>query len=295
MEHNAKTRTSVTSSSKKRPSKKRGGTLIIIGGHEDHNGERVILKEVAKHVKGGRLVLATIASHNPDGYLKKYQASFAELGIPDVEELYIKNRVEAAHPDKIAALDDVNAIFFSGGDQLRITSQIGETPLYERVREIYDNGGVIAGTSAGASMMSETMLVRGRGKTSSRAGDLRITAGLGFMNDVIIDQHFAERGRIGRLIGAVSQNPRVLGIGLDEDTAIVVEGDRFDVIGSGAVYIVDGSSITHSNAAEAEPESPLSIYDLRLHVLSAGNAFDLKARRPLDIPLNSKQSFAKKN
>ena len=270
---------------------KKSGTLIIIGGHEDHNGERVILKEVARRIEGGRLVLATIASHNPDGYLKKYQASFGDLGIPDVKELYIKDRIEAAHRDKISALDDVNAIFFSGGDQLRITSQIGDTPLFERVREIYDNGGVIAGTSAGASMMSETMLVRGRGKTSSRAGDLRMAAGLGFMRNVIIDQHFAERGRIGRLIGAVSQNPRVLGIGLDEDTAIVVEGDCFDVIGSGAVYIVDGSSVTHSNAAEAEVEAPLSIYDLRLHVLSSGDAFDFKARRPIGVPMTMEEQF----
>jgi len=169
------------------------GTLIIIGGHEDHKEERVILKEVASRIKGGKLVLATIASHNPEGYLAKYQKSFAELGVKQVTELYIKDRIEAAHEDKLNALKGVNAVFFSGGDQLRITSQIGDTPIYQRVKEIYEQGGVIAGTSAGASMMSETMLVRGRGKKSYRVGDLHMAAGLGFMRNVIIDQHFADR------------------------------------------------------------------------------------------------------
>jgi len=279
-------------STAKKPEKSKRGTLIIIGGHEDHKEERVILNEVARRIKGGKLVLATIASHSPKGYFEKYQKSFADLGIHTVTELYIRDRIEAAHADKLQALDDVNAVFFSGGDQLRITSQIGDTPIYERVREIYDQGGVIAGTSAGASMMSETMLVRGRGKKSFRVGDLHMAAGLGFIRNVIIDQHFAERGRIGRLIGAVSQNPRVLGIGIDEDTAIVVTGTRFEVIGSGAVYVVDGATVTHSNTAEANPDAPLSIYDLRLHVLSSGDAFDLKTRRPEDVPKSMEQEMA---
>jgi cyanophycinase len=256
------------------------GTLIIIGGHEDHDGDREILREVAKHVANGRLVLATIASHEPDGYLEKYQASFADLGVTEVTELYVAERAEGASPEKLAALDGVEAIFFSGGDQLRITSQIGDTPIEKRVHEIFRNGGLIAGTSAGASMMADTMLVKGQSAASFRIGEVRMAPGLGLLPNVIIDQHFAERGRIGRLIGAVSQNPRVLGIGIDEDTAIVVQGHRFRVIGSGAVYLVDASGVTHSNIADAETDAPLSIYDLKLHVLSGGDAFDLVARRP---------------
>ncbi len=256
------------------------GTLIIIGGHEDHEGDRVILKEVASHIRDGKLLLATVASHEPDGYLERYRASFAELGVSDVTELYIDDRSEALLADKASALDNVHALFFSGGDQLRITSQIGDTPIFDRVHEIFRSGGVIAGTSAGASAMSGTMLVRGKNATSFRIGDLHLAPGLGLLPDVIIDQHFAERGRIGRLIGAVSQNPRVLGIGIDEDTAIVVQGRKFKVIGSGAVYLVDGAGVTHSNVAEAEPDAALSIYDLKLHVLSAGDRFDLDTRRP---------------
>jgi cyanophycinase len=270
----------MTERSGKRAAAKRTGTLIIIGGHEDHEGDRVILKEVARLVENGRLVLATIASHNPEGYLERYRTSFSELGIHTVTELYIEDRAEAAHEEKLKALDGTNAVFFSGGDQLRITSQIGGTPIYDRVREIFDAGGVIAGTSAGASAMSETMLVKGPNASSYRIGDVRMAPGLGLLPNVIVDQHFAERGRIGRLLGAVSQNPRELGIGIDEDTAIVVTGDQFRVVGSGAVYLVDASAVSYSDVAEGRNSATPSIYDLKLHVLSDGERFDLSTRRP---------------
>jgi cyanophycinase len=148
------------------------------------------------------------------------------------------------------------------------------------IRDIHRRGGVIAGTSAGASAMSETMLVRGSSAESHRIGNLNMAPGLGLIPHVIIDQHFAERGRIGRLLGAVAQNPRVLGIGIDEDTAIIVEEGAFRVLGVGAVYIVDGEDVTHSNVAEARREEALSMFGVRLHVLAAGDLFDLQTRRP---------------
>jgi cyanophycinase len=260
------------------------GTLVIIGGHEDREGERVILREVARRLNGGRLVVATVASHEPEGYFDIYKRAFADLGVTEIDELYVHERAETLDGEMARALDGVAGVFFTGGDQLRISSQIGDTPIERRVREIHERGGVLAGTSAGASVMSETMLVKGSSGESYRVGDLHMAPGLGFVLDVIIDQHFAERGRIGRLLGAVAQNPRVLGIGIDEDTAIVVRGTRFRVIGSGAVYVVDGEGVTHSNIAEAEPERVLSMYDVRLHVLSAGDAFDLATRRPTGRP-----------
>ena len=256
------------------------GALIVIGGHEDKEGEREILRAVAERLNGGQLVLATVASHQPEGYFETYQKAFAGLGVTDLIELYVHERGETLDPGAMSHLEQAAGVFFTGGDQLRISSQIGDTPIERRVREIYARGGVVAGTSAGASVMSETMLVRGSSQESHRIGDLHMAPGLGLMRDVIIDQHFAERGRIGRLLGAVAQNPRVLGVGIDEDTAIVVDGDQFTVLGVGAVYIVDGTGVTHSNIAEAQPERTLSMHDVRVHVLSRGDRFNLAERRP---------------
>jgi cyanophycinase len=261
-------------------SKRSKGPLIIIGGGEDREGDRVILREVARHLNGGKLVLATVASHQPEGYFEVYQKAFADLGIQDLVELYVEDRAETLDPEKLCLLDGAAGVFFSGGDQLRISSQVGDTPIEQRVREIHERGGVIAGTSAGASMMSETMLVKGTSGESHKIGDLHMAPGLGLVRDVIIDQHFAERGRFGRLFGAVAHNPRELGIGIDEDTALVLQDSRFEVIGSGCVYVVDGAGVTHSNIAEARPERALSMYDVRLHVLSSGDSFNLAKRRP---------------
>jgi cyanophycinase len=258
------------------------GCLIIIGGHEDRDpaGERAILREVARHVRGGKLVLATVASHQPEGYFDEYQKAFADLDVGELVELYVEERAEAHDREKLSVLDDAAGVFFSGGDQLRITSQIGDTGIEAKVRRLYERGGVVAGTSAGASVMSETMLIKGTSRETHRIGDLHMAPGMGLIRDVIIDQHFAERGRFGRLIGAVAHNPRVLGLGLDEDTAAVVEGDTFRVIGSGAVYVVDGADITYCNVAEARQECALSMHDVRVHVLSDDDTFDLRTRRP---------------
>ena len=262
---------------------RRRGCLIIIGGHEDRDpkGDRTILREVARHVRGGKLVLATVASHRPEGYFEDYDAAFADLDVGELVELYVEDRNEAGDREKLSVLDDAAAIFFSGGDQLRITSQIGDTGIEAKVRALYERGGLIAGTSAGASVMSDTMLVKGTSSESHRIGDLHMAPGLGLIRDVIIDQHFAERGRFGRLIGAVAHNPRVLGLGIDEDTAAMVEGDEFTVVGSGAVYVVDGTNVSHSNVAEARPDRVLSMHHVTVHVLAAGDRFDLRARKPI--------------
>ena len=259
------------------------GTLIIIGGHEDRDpaSDRVILREVARRVKGGKLVLATVASHEPKGYYEDYAKAFADLGIGELVELYVEERSETHDGSKLRVLDDAAGIFFSGGDQLRITSQIGDTEIEKAIRGVYERGGLIAGTSAGASVMSDTMLVKGTSSETHRIGDLHMAPGLNLIKNVIIDQHFAERGRFGRLLGAVAHNPRVLGLGIDEDTAAIVEDDRLAVIGSGAVYVVDGQDVSHSNVAEARPDRVLSMHDLRVHVLARGDGFDLRRRRPV--------------
>ncbi|MCE3289721.1 MAG: cyanophycinase [Caulobacter sp.] len=260
------------------------GPLIIIGGHEDKEKDRKILKAIARRLNGGKLVVATLASHEPEGYFESYQKGFDGLGVGELAELYIDDRAEAHDRRKIAVLDNAAGVFFSGGDQLRISSQIGDTPLEARIREIWQAGGVLAGTSAGASVMSDTMMVRGASDESHRLGDLRMAPGLGLVRDVIIDQHFAERGRIGRLLGAVAQSPRVLGVGIDEDTAIVLEGADFEVLGSGAVYVVDAEGVSASNVAEGRANCALSMFDVRVHVLADGDRLNLETRRPHGQP-----------
>jgi cyanophycinase len=259
-----------------------GGTLVIIGGHEDRDpkGDREILREVARRIDGGKLVIATIASHEPEGYFEEYREAFADLGVGELVQLYVEERSSTRERQKLDILDDAAGVFFSGGDQLRITSQIGDTDIEVHLKRLFERGGLIAGTSAGASAMSETMLVQGSSAETHRIGDLHMAPGLGFIPDAIIDQHFAERGRFGRLLGAVASNPRLLGIGIDEDTAAVVEGDLLTVVGSGAVYIVDGQHVSHSNIAEARPERVLSMHGVRVHVLAKGDRFELETRTP---------------
>jgi cyanophycinase len=273
------------------PDSKKTGTLIIIGGHEDMEGDRAILKEVVRLTPNGRIVLATIASEEPENYYEEYKKVFDQLGIKDLVHLYIADRGESADEEKLKQLEGAATIFFSGGDQLRISSQIGDTPFETRIQEVFRSGGVIAGTSAGASVMGETMLIRGPNSESHRIGELHLAPGLQLLRNVIIDQHFAERGRIGRLLGAVAVNPRVLGIGIDEDTAIIVQGKEFKVLGKGAVYVIDGSSVTRSNVAEAVEKQVLSLCDVRLHVLSNGDIFDLETRRPEACSLEKSQKL----
>ena len=258
-------------------------TLIIIGGKEDRSNNKVILGEVARRVGSGKLVVSTVAiPSNPDSLFEEYEKAFRNLGVKHLYKLEINDREEATRDSKLRILDDATGVFFTGGDQMKITSQVGDTLVFRRIQEIYEEGGVIAGTSAGAAVMSETMLVEGGDENSHVIGEsVRMAPGLGLIRDVIIDQHFMERGRFGRLMGAVAQNPKNLGIGIDEQTAIVVErGNGFYVLGSGAVYVIDGSEVSYSNIAEEDLKKTLSIHDVRMHVLSQGDRFDLITRRP---------------
>ena len=274
---------------KKRPAKveAKQGTLIIIGGGERKDDERTVLQEVARRAGGGKLVVATIATAEPKETWEDYREIFKKLGVKKIEWLDVRVREEGFKEEVVRILDGAAVVFFTGGDQLKITSQLGDSQVYRRIEEIYEQGGTIAGTSAGASVMSETMLISGDGDESHKVDAvLGMAPGLGLIRNAVIDQHFAQRGRLGRLLGAITQNPRTLGIGLDENTAIVVHGDeRFEVIGAGAVYVLDGSNVSYSNLAEPEQEmeKTMAVFDVKLHVLSEGNQFHLKERRP-EVP-----------
>jgi cyanophycinase len=273
-----------------RPGATHKGTLVIIGGHEDRSGDKQILRAVAERLgDDGKIVVCTVASEQPDSLWEEYEGAFRSVGVPHVYRLDIESREEASSTRAMRILEGATGVFFTGGDQLKITSQIGDTPVYSRVQEIFEQGGVIAGTSAGASAMSETMLVTNNGDASYRIKSALLMApGLGLAADMLIDQHFSERGRMARLIGAVSQNPRVLGIGIDEDTALILEHNRsFRVLGVGAVYVVDASRTTYSNIGEEEADRTLSSFGITVHMLSQGDRFDLPTRTPLAHPAES--------
>jgi cyanophycinase len=255
--------------------------LILIGGEEDKEGEKVILSEVLKRTGAGKFIVTTVASHLSDEVYERYEQVFRSLGARHVEKLAIESREDARAPANLEKLKDASGIFFTGGDQLRITSLIGGSPLAEMLRQLYLAGVVIAGTSAGASVPCETMLVGGDGCISHKIGEaLKMAPGLGFIRGIIVDQHFAQRGRLGRVLGAVAHNPAILGIGLDEDTAIVIEQGRFAVLGSGAAYVLDARDMTYSNVAEAAVGETLSVHRVILHTLVHGETFDLDTRKP---------------
>jgi cyanophycinase len=259
------------------------GSLIVIGGHENKEGHRPILELIAKRVGAGKLVVATLASEEPDSQWQEYERTFRELGVKRIEQLDVRRREDLLKDSRADALDDTRVLFFAGGDQMKITTKFGGTPLCDRMRQIYQEGATIAGTSSGASVMTEIMMAGGESNSSSEVGgELHLAPGLGLISGVIIDQHFAERGRMGRLLGAVANNPRLLGIGIDEDTALIFEGhQRAGVIGSGAVYVIDGRDITYTNTAEDQKQTR-SVFGAKLHVLSRGDTFDLTNRTPVE-------------
>lgn len=264
------------------------GTLIIVGGNEDKTGDLTILKEIAKKAGNGKLIVATVASEIPMDVWSTYLRIFKNLGVHTIQHLNISQPEEARSIDVDELFKDANVFFFTGGDQLKITTKLGGSPILDYLLELYKNGGTIAGTSAGAAVMGKMMLVGGENTESHKVGNWMMAPGLSLLENMIVDQHFAQRGRIGRLLGAVSMNPGILGIGIDEDTAIVVEKTAFKVLGANAVYIVDGTGVTYTNISEASAEKTMSCHDVRLHILSEKESFDLNTRRPLACPKEKK-------
>lgn len=258
------------------------GNLIIIGGAEDKQGESKILKQVVEFIGGNeaKLMVLTTATESPKEVGNTYKDVFGRLGVKNIQILDISTREDANLEEYAQRIMNSTGIFFTGGDQLRITSILGGTKSHEALRDAYNRGVAIIGTSAGASVMSSTMIVDGNDNDPARKCTLKMAPGLGLLREAIIDQHFQQRGRIGRLLCGVAENPYMLGIGIDEDTAIRVYPDaRFDVIGTNSVMVIDGMSIGISNVSELKPDEILAITNVTLHVLPAGYGFDMKNRK----------------
>lgn len=259
------------------------GRLFIIGGHEVRDGKGIVLARIAQLIGGGKLVVVTMASEEPDETYKEYNAAFRAHGTRHRYHLRIESRQDAASKRALGILRGADCVFFTGGDQLRITGLLGDSPVYHALYELMRGGCLIAGTSAGASALTETMMVSGDAESSHRVhANLELAPGLGFVRHMVIDQHFAERGRIGRLLGVLGQNPRVLGVGIDENTAIDLKlGRSFQVVGEGGVTVLDGRGVTLTGVTATDTGRTMSLFGVGLHLLSQSDEFDVLARRPI--------------
>jgi cyanophycinase len=275
------------------------GKLMAIGGAEDKGTdlekgeiqrnnlnffERGILRRIALEAGGSmsRIEVITTASMIPYEVGDNYLDAFGKIGCTNVGLMHIRNRGDVSNADYIERIKDCSAVMFSGGNQLRLSSIFGGTELLETLlaRLANEENFVIAGTSAGAMAMSNTMIYEGNATKAHLKGEVKITTGLGFMDDVIFDSHFEKRGRFGRLAQAVASNPSCIGIGLGEDTGMLITGsNRMEAIGSGLVIIVDGHDIKHCNIADIPDGNPISIEDLKVHFCEKGNGYLVNERQ----------------
>jgi cyanophycinase len=259
------------------------GPLIAIGGAEDKVGARNVLREVVRHAGGpkhARIAVFPTASSIPTALAGTYDAIFRELGA-EVHVVRIETRADGEDPRTLALIKDVTAVFFTGGDQGRIVTMLGGTELARTIRRAHRSGVVVAGTSAGASVLCDHMIAQGRKGYAPRRELVMLAPGLGLTRKLVIDQHFAQRHRIGRLFSAVAMNPFLIGVGIDEDTAIVIRADKkMDVIGRGTVTVIDGSKIQHTDIHEVDRNTPAALLGLSVHVLTQGCGYDIDGRAP---------------
>lgn len=275
------------------------GKLIIIGGSVDKGSfsedqsdlpkklkffergilNRIVLESAKNYLS--RIEIITTASSIPVEVGEEYINAFEQLNVKNVGVLDVRTREEANAPENIERLKNADVVMFTGGDQLRLTSIFGGTAFHHLLLEKYQNEAfVISGTSAGAAASSNNMIYQGSSHGALLKGEVKITGGLGFINNVIIDTHFVQRGRIGRLMYACASNPINLGIGLGEDTGLLItNGNSMEAIGSGLIILVDGTHMRHTSISDVEMGEPVSIENLIIHVMSIGDHFDLKTKK----------------
>jgi cyanophycinase len=259
------------------------GKLIAIGGAEDRENDCTILKEFLRLAKGpkARIVVMTVATDQVEEMGGDYESAFKRLGIDEVKVVDVSKREDAQSEAKVKAVEEATGIFFTGGDQLHITALLGGSSLHQALFQRFQKGVVVAGTSAGASMMGNSMILSGDRDESPRFGRVKIGPGMDFMIGAIIDTHFSQRGRIGRLLTAIAHFPQDLGIGIDENTALVITDNHFDVIGEGTVTVIDAGAISYTNLPDIKEGESLALFDVRIHVIPSGHRFDFDTRRPV--------------
>lgn len=254
---------------------------MLIGGAEDKVRDKVILSRFAQAAGGvhAHVVVISTASSLGDLATERYRELFTGFGIGRVTGLRPEERAQANAPEAAAALADATAVFLTGGNQLRLSSVVAGTRLADAIHRAHDRGAVLAGTSAGASAMASHMIAFGRSGETPKSRMAQLAAGLGIVQGIVIDQHFQQRGRFGRLLAVVAQSPSLVGLGLDEDTCAIVHADRtMEVIGRGAVTVIDGSHVV-TDAHQAKGHRPIMVSGAIAHSLPTGTWFDLRARQ----------------
>ena len=257
------------------------GAVMAIGGAEDKLRDKLILSAFVNLAGGpdARIAILPTASSIEDAG-ERYKALFLGMGADSADVLYLADRAAAASPEVAEVLDDVSGIFLTGGNQMRLASIVAGTLVARKVRARNKAGAVVAGTSAGASILSSHMVAFGASGPSPRMRMAQMTAGFDLVPNVVIDQHFRQRDRFGRLLALVAGSPALLGIGIDEDTAALFNGETLEVLGRHSVTIVDGTHI-ESNIHQVKGHGAITVSGAIIHVLTAGNRFDLVERRLL--------------
>ena len=274
------------------------GKLIAVGGAEDKGTdlergqisrnnlnffELGILRRIVEEAGGPsvRIEIVTTASIIPNEVGENYLNAFGKISCTNVGLMHIRNRQDAMKHEYLERIRRCDAVMFSGGNQLRLSATFGGTDFLDTLLDRYQHENfVVAGTSAGAMAMSNTMIYEGNATQAHLKGEVKITTGLGFIDDVIVDSHFEKRGRFGRLAQAIATNPQCIGIGLGEDTGmLILEGNKMEAIGSGLVIIIDGHEIGHSNIADIPDGNPISIENLKVHFCEKGNGYWLHERK----------------
>jgi cyanophycinase len=257
------------------------GYIIPIGGGEEKLRDPQILERFVNLCGGktARIAIIPTASELEDTG-RNYEKLFRKLGIRHAEVLAYSSREDCNDPDKLDYIDKADGIFMTGGNQLRLSTTLGGTPVAQLLRRRNAAGMHIAGTSAGAAFMPEHMIAGGSEGSTPSPDKVTLAPGLGLTNEFIIDQHFRQRDRLGRLLTALAYNPFAIGLGLDEDTAaFILPGISLEVVGSGGITVIDPTDISHSSMDSAHQHSPVSVIDLRLHILISGGRVDLATRR----------------
>jgi cyanophycinase len=283
------------------------GTLIPIGGNEDKGrGETelytlefiedgILARIIAEcSVKDPKIVIIPTASSIPVEVGENYKKAFTKLGCTDIHILDIRSKEDAKKPASIELIRSANCIMFSGGDQSKITAKIGNSTIHKIIKNRYQNetGFVIAGTSAGAMAMSEEMIAGGSSTEAFIKGAVNMNKGLGLIPELIIDTHFIQRGRFGRQSEAVARFPELLGIGLAEDTGLIIKkGNEFEVIGSGMIIVFDAANLSHNNEKILKIGTPMTMANLVVHVLAIGDRFNIETRKVKVLPIDAQIPF----